>query len=50
MMVATSYKDARPNLELLAQVIQNGTKFFQVLTISAQKITGCITCFSMDID
>lgn len=48
-MVATSYKDARPNLELLAQVIQNGTKFFKY-SQSAQKITGCITCFSMDID
>ena len=43
-MVATSHKGMRPNLELLAQAIQNGTEFFKCSQL-AQKISGYSTCF-----
>lgn len=47
-MVATSHEDTTPNLELLAQVIQNGTKLFKCSQL-AQNICGYITCFLIDI-
>lgn len=47
-MLTASHKDTRPNLELLARVTQNGTKFFLCSQL-AQKIPSHITCFSMDL-